>query len=126
MWDSFQTSAIIAENLPLKGYIFHFYTPQVNLISDWALNWSWALEFDHHWGTDARVVRGITCGIYRCMMRHLCFRAKVSHIARILFATLDTIVQVQCDLAITKNTCGSICLLNYLNLFFKIKFVRLV
>ena len=23
----------------LKGYIFHFNPPQVNLISDWALNW---------------------------------------------------------------------------------------
>ena len=32
----------------LKGYVFHFNTPQVNLISDWALNWPWALEFEHH------------------------------------------------------------------------------
>ena len=86
MWDSFQTSAIIVENLPFscfwnpscvrrsvpayayfgpctqtaahvrgpratlvilfpkidfcsfKSYIFHFNTPQVKLISDWALN----------------------------------------------------------------------------------------
>ena len=35
-------------------------------------------------------------------------------------------VQVQCDLAITRNTCGNICLLNYLNLFWKINSVRLV
>ena len=32
----------------LKGYIFHFNSSQVILISDWALNWSWALEFEHH------------------------------------------------------------------------------
>ena len=32
----------------LKGYIFHFITLQVNLISDWALNWPWALEFEHY------------------------------------------------------------------------------
>ena len=97
MWDSFQTSAIIAENLHflcfsnpscvhrsvpayacfslrmpahvhgliatlvilfpkfffsnLKCYIFYFNTLQVNLISDWALNWHWALKFEHHWGT---------------------------------------------------------------------------
>ena len=43
--------------------------------------------------------------------------AKVSHTTHILFATFDTIVQVQCDLAIIKNTCGSICFLNCLNLF---------
>ena len=43
-----------------------------------------------------------------------------------LFATLDTIVHVQCDLAITRNTHGSILLLNCLNLFLKIKLVRLV
>ena len=110
MWDSFQTSAIIIENLPflclwnpncicksvpvyacfrpcmqaaahirgpkatlvilfpifvhLKGYIFHFNTLQVNLISDWALNWPWALEFGHHWGTRAQVVRGTKCSVY--------------------------------------------------------------
>ena len=38
--------------LHLKGYIFHFNTPQVNLISDWALNWPWALGFKHHWGRE--------------------------------------------------------------------------
>ena len=32
----------------LKGYIFHFNTSQVNLISDWVLNWPWALEFEYH------------------------------------------------------------------------------
>jgi len=37
-----------------------------------------------------------------------CFLAKVSHTTCVLFVTLDTIVQVQCDLAITRNTCGSI------------------
>ena len=49
----------------LKGYIFHFNTPQVNLISDWVLNWPWALKFRHHWETGARVVRGIKCGVYK-------------------------------------------------------------
>jgi len=43
-----------------------------------------------------------------------------------LFATLDTIVQIQYDLAITRNTCGSIILLNYLTLFLKINWVRLI
>ena len=42
----------------LKGYIFHFNTPQVNSMYDWALNWSWTLEFEYHWGMGARVVRG--------------------------------------------------------------------
>ena len=32
----------------LKGYVFHFNTPQINLIFDWALNRPWALEFEHH------------------------------------------------------------------------------
>ena len=27
---------------------FHFNTSQVNLISNWALNWPWVLEFEHH------------------------------------------------------------------------------
>ena len=58
---------------------------------------------------------------YSSYNEKLIFLAKVSHITRILFATFDTIVQVQCDLAITRNTCGSISLLNCLNLFFKIK-----
>ena len=40
------------------------------------------------------------------------------------FATIDTIVQVQCALAITRNTCVSWNLLNCLNLFLKIKLVR--
>ena len=47
-----------------KSYIFHFNTPQVNLISDWTLNWPWALEFKYYWGTGARVVRGTKCGVY--------------------------------------------------------------
>ena len=37
----------------------------------------------------------------------LCSLAKVSHKTCTLFATLDTIVQLQCDLTITRNTCGS-------------------
>ena len=43
-----------------------------------------------------------------------------------LFATFDTIIQVQCDLGITRNPCGSISLLNYFNLFLKVKLFRLV
>ena len=62
---------------------------------------------------------------YFHMMRHLCFLVKVSHKTQ-TFSTLDTIVQVQCDLAITRNTCGCISLLNCLNLFLKIKLVKLV
>ena len=50
----------------LKGYIFHFNTPQVNMISNWALNWSWASKFEHHWGMGARVIRGKKYGVYRC------------------------------------------------------------
>ena len=49
----------------LKSYIFHFNTSQVNLISNWALNWPWALEFEHHWGIGAQVVWGTKCGVYR-------------------------------------------------------------
>jgi len=60
------------------------------------------------------------------IMDYLYFLAKVSHTIRVLFATLDTIVQVQCDLTITINSCGSMCSLNYLKLFLKIKLVRLV
>ena len=41
------------------------------------------------------------------------------------FAILDSTVHVQCDLAISRNTCSSISLLIYLNLFLKIKLVRL-
>ena len=48
----------------LKSYIFHFNTPQVNLISDWALNQLWALEFEHHWRTGARVVKGTKYSVY--------------------------------------------------------------
>ena len=59
-------------------------------------------------------------------MDYLCSLAKVSHTTHVLFAILDTIIQVQCDLTITRNTCGSICSLNCLKLFLKIKLVRLV
>ena len=48
----------------LKCYIFHFNIPQVILISVWALNWPWALEFENHWGMGAQVVRGTKCGVY--------------------------------------------------------------
>ena len=50
----------------LKVYIFHFITPQVNLIFDWVLNWPWALGFGHHGGTGVQVVRDTKCGVYRC------------------------------------------------------------
>ena len=35
------------------------------MISDWALNWPWAFEFEHYWGMEARVVRGTKCGFYK-------------------------------------------------------------
>ena len=47
-------------------------------------------------------------------MIYLYSLVKGSHTTHIIFATFDTIVQVQCDLAITRNTCGSICSLNML------------
>ena len=50
----------------LKGYIFHFNTSQVNLISDQALNWPQALEFGHHCGKGARVIRGTKYNVYKC------------------------------------------------------------
>ena len=40
--------------------------------SDWALNQPWALEFQHHWGTGARVVRGTKCGVYKPYFISLC------------------------------------------------------
>ena len=46
-----------------KRLYFHFNTPQVNLISDWALNWPWALKFEHFWGTGAWVVRNTKCSV---------------------------------------------------------------
>ena len=55
----------------LKGYIFHFNTPQVNLIFDQALNWPWALEFEHHQGTRALVVRGTKYGVYTQHAKHV-------------------------------------------------------
>ena len=125
MWDSFQTSAIIAKNLfficfwnpncvrknvpvymsvyaghdsrtqgksyfghlifqkyicaHLKCYIFHFNTSQINFISNWALNWPWALEFEHHWGMGARIVRGTKCSVYNTGWSEKgCGRAKLS------------------------------------------------
>ena len=51
-------------------YIFYFNTPQVNLKSNWALNWPWALEFEHHWGTGVQVVRGTKCGVYRMRRKY--------------------------------------------------------
>ena len=53
------------------------------------------------------------------IMIYLCSLAKVSHKTHIRFATLDTIVQEQCDLTFTRNTCGIICSLNCLYLFLK-------
>ena len=47
-----------------KRLYFHFNTPQVNLISNWALNWPWALKFEHHYRMGARVVNGTKCGVY--------------------------------------------------------------
>ena len=55
--------------LILKGYIFHFNTPQVNSIFDWALNWPWALKFEHHWGMGAQVVRSTKCGVYKPLLQ---------------------------------------------------------
>ena len=60
-----------------------------------------------------------SCIITLHMMIYSCFLAKVSHTTRVFFAIPNTIVQIQCDLAITRNTCGSICSLNCLNLFLK-------
>ena len=51
--------------LLIKSYIFHFNISQVNLTSDWALNQSQVLEFQHHQGTGARVINGTKCGVYR-------------------------------------------------------------
>ena len=42
------------------------------------------------------------------------------------FATIDTNVQVQYDLVITRNTCISRNLLNCINSFFRIKLIRRV
>ena len=62
LWSFISKNRIFAH---LKVYIFHFNIPQVNVIFDWTLNWPWALEFEHHWGTGVWVVRGIKCGVYR-------------------------------------------------------------
>ena len=53
-------------------------------------------------------------------MRHLCTLA-LFHTQHANSLLLLIHVQVQCDLAITRDTCVNICLLNYLNLFFKYK-----
>ena len=39
----------------IKSYIFHFNTSQVNLISNWALNQPWVLEFSiiGEWGLES-------------------------------------------------------------------------
>ena len=57
--------------LLIKSYIFHFKISQVNLEFDWALNKPWALEFQHHWRTGARVVRGIKCDVYTIWSKNL-------------------------------------------------------
>ena len=54
----------------LKGYIFYFNTPYVNLIFNWALNRPWTLKFGHLWGMGARVVRGTKCSVYSCDKRN--------------------------------------------------------
>jgi len=46
--------------------MFYFNTSQVNLTFDWTLNQPWALEFGHHWGMRARVVRGTNYSVYKC------------------------------------------------------------
>ena len=38
-----------------------------------ALNQPWVLEFQHHWGTGARVVRGTKCGVYNRKILHFSF-----------------------------------------------------
>ena len=48
----------------IKSYIFHFNSSQVNFTSALALNQPWSLEFGHHWGTGARVVRSTKCVVY--------------------------------------------------------------
>ena len=53
-------------------------------------------------------------------MRHLCTLA-LFHIQHANSLLLLIHVQVQCDLAITKDPCVNICLLNCLNLFLKNK-----
>ena len=35
------------------------------MISDWTLNWPWALEFGHHWGTGGQVVGETKYDVYR-------------------------------------------------------------
>ena len=61
LWSFYFQKQIFAH---LKGYMFHFNTPQVNLIFDWTLNWPQALEFEYHWETGARVVRGTKCSVF--------------------------------------------------------------
>ena len=51
--------------LLIKSYIFHFSISQVNLTSNWTLNQPCALEFQHHQGTGARVIRGTKCNVYK-------------------------------------------------------------
>ena len=53
-------------------------------------------------------------------MRHLCTLA-MFHTQHVNSLLLLIYVQVQCDLAITRNTCVDICSLNCLNLFLKYK-----
>ena len=66
----------------LKSYIFHFNTPQFNLIFDWALNWSWSLEFEHLQGMGVRVIKGTKCNVYTTRLAfftslHLCTLASI-------------------------------------------------
>ena len=68
LWSFYFQKQIFAH---LKGYIFHFSTSQVNLISYQALSWCWALQFEHHQGTGALVIRGTKCGVYTQHAKHV-------------------------------------------------------
>ena len=57
--------------LLIKNNIFHFNISQVNLEFDWALNQPWALEFQHHWGMGAWVVKGTKCNVYSIWLKTL-------------------------------------------------------
>ena len=54
----------IAHPIHNKSYIFPKTVSSSQFQSDWALNQLWVLEFQHHWGTGARVEKGTKCGVY--------------------------------------------------------------
>ena len=47
-----------------KSYIFPKTLSSSQFESNQILNQPWALEFQHHWGTRVRIVRGTECGVY--------------------------------------------------------------